>query len=103
MFANWEYWATLLKTINIEYVIAYLIIINLFTALLYKMDKRAAINRSWRIPESTLHLAMFAGGTLGALYGQKKIRHKNRKRSFKTIFTMLLIIQCIAVAYIAYV
>ncbi len=53
---------------------------------LYFIDKRKAINGSWRVPEKRLHLLEFIGGWPGALIAQQTLRHKTRKLSFQFIF-----------------
>ncbi len=74
-------------------LILHLIFINFVTFMAYASDKKAARNRSWRIPERTMHAFMFVGGTLGAIAGQKLLRHKTRKKNFRLKFWFLLIVQ----------
>ncbi|SBS34766.1 hypothetical protein MAQ5080_02968 [Marinomonas aquimarina] len=51
---------------------------------LYWLDKRKAIKRNKeRIPERILHLGALLGGGLGALYGQRRYRHKTQKPLFQ--------------------
>lgn len=52
----------------------------------YAKDKRAAINGNWRVPEKTLHILSVAGGWLGALIAQDKLRHKTQKQPFRAIY-----------------
>ena len=60
---------------------AYLII-SLITILAYAKDKYSAQSNRWRTPESTLHLLSLIGGWPGALFAQKKLRHKTSKSEF---------------------
>ena len=60
---------------------AYLII-SLITVLAYAKDKYSAQNNRWRTPESTLHVFSLIGGWPGALFAQKKLRHKTSKSEF---------------------
>lgn len=71
----------------------YLVAINLLTYVLYWQDKRAAIRGAWRIPESTLLMSGLAGGTLGAFFAQRQLRHKTRKGSFQFKFWAVTAIQ----------
>jgi uncharacterized membrane protein YsdA (DUF1294 family) len=71
----------------------YLVAINLLTYVLYWQDKRAAINGSWRISEGTLLLSGLAGGTFGAFFAQRQLRHKNRKATFQFKFWAVTAIQ----------
>ena len=57
--------------------LAYLLSINAVTACLFLYDKVAAgSDGSGRVPEATLHLAAFAGGTPAALAASQYLRHK---------------------------
>lgn len=79
----------------------YLIGINIGTFALFGLDKYFAVNKMWRISEGTLVSAAIFGGSLGALVGQKYFRHKTK--SFKGIFSVLIIIQIIGTTlYLVY-
>jgi len=71
----------------------YLGAINALTFLLYWHDKSAARRNARRIPEATLLLAGFLGGTPAALLAQRSLRHKNRKRSFQLKFWAITAVQ----------
>jgi uncharacterized membrane protein YsdA (DUF1294 family) len=71
----------------------YLLLINAITFVAYWLDKRAAINGQWRIPEASLLMLGFAGGTPAALAAQQKLRHKTRKGSFQFKFWALTLVQ----------
>lgn len=47
----------------------------------------------FRIPENTLLILGFLGGTLGAIIGQQLFRHKTTKKSFQMSFWFITIIQ----------
>jgi uncharacterized membrane protein YsdA (DUF1294 family) len=79
------------------HIALYLIFINCVTFLMYRLDKQAAIDKSWRIPESTLHMAVLIGGTFGAIVGQKKYRHKTKKTQFQIVFRSLVLLQLIVI------
>lgn len=70
-----------------------LLAVNLLTFLLYALDKRAARRGGWRVPEATLLLLGFLGGTPAALLAQQVLRHKNRKRRFQWRFWGLTLLQ----------
>lgn len=67
--------------------------INLITFLAYWVDKRAARQGAWRIPEKNLHQLEMLGGWSGALLGQKILRHKNKKKSYQAEFWFVIIMQ----------
>ena len=75
------------------HLILYLLAINFATFGLYWLDKRAARNGDWRIPEYILLLGGFLGGTLAAVAAQQRLRHKTRKGSFQFKFWALTAIQ----------
>jgi len=62
------------------------VVLSLSSFLLYGIDKAAAKQGRWRIPEVTLHLVALAGGWPGALAAQRVFRHKTRKQSFRAVF-----------------
>ncbi|HEY6870674.1 MAG TPA: DUF1294 domain-containing protein [Novosphingobium sp.] len=60
-----------------------LLALNLFTLLLFALDKsRAARRTAPRIPERTLLFLAALGGTPGAYAGRRWFRHKTRKQPF---------------------
>ena len=79
-------------------VYAYLGGVNLATVVFYGYDKRQAGAGGLRVPEVVLHAAALLGGSPGALAGQMLFRHKTRKRRFKTVFAVIVVVQ-IAAAY----
>ncbi|MBT2622218.1 MULTISPECIES: DUF1294 domain-containing protein [Chryseobacterium] len=75
-----------------------LLIINLFSFAVFGFDKRRAIKHQRRIPENTLLISVFLGGTIGAILGMLIFRHKISKKSFLLKFGLILLIQ-IALIY----
>ena len=61
-----------------------------FTA--YYRDKRKAIRRQWRTPESTLHLLELLGGWPGGLLAQRVLRHKIKKVSYQVSFWLIVLL-----------
>lgn len=61
---------------------------------LYGIDKSAALNNQWRIPEATLHFMGLAGGWPGALFAQAAFRHKTSKASFQAVFWLTVMVNC---------
>ncbi|GAC21089.1 DUF1294 domain-containing protein [Paraglaciecola arctica] len=60
----------------------------------YAFDKAKAQRGVWRIQESTLHLFALLGGWPRAAVAQQLLRHKSKKREFRTVFwgTVIIII-----------
>ena len=74
-------------------IIIYLIITNLIAFILYGLDKYKAIKNAWRIPESLLLTISFLGGSIGAILGMIIFRHKTKKKSFRIMIPLIIIIQ----------
>ena len=79
------------------FLVFHVISINLTTIVAYFVDKRAATRHAWRVPENTLHVLEFLGGWLGALIAQKIFHHKTKKKSFRNIFWLMVILEFFAV------
>jgi uncharacterized membrane protein YsdA (DUF1294 family) len=60
----------------------YLACINGLSALIFSIDKNAAIRGRRRIPERTLHLLEILGGVFVNLVFMYTLHHKNRKFSY---------------------
>lgn len=71
----------------------YLIMINIFTFLLYAEDKKRASHGQWRIAESTLLLLALVGGAPGAYASMQIFRHKTRKWKFRIGIPAMILIQ----------
>ena len=75
-------------------ILALYIIASLLTFIIYAVDKTAAKQGAWRIPEGNLHLLSLAGGWPGALVAQQKLRHKSTKQSFRSVFWVTVLLNC---------
>jgi len=74
-------------------VLAWLLVINLWTMLCFRQDKRRAIAGARRIPEADLLWLAFFGGTPGAFAARQLFRHKTRKQPFSTWLMLIAAIQ----------
>lgn len=72
-------------------MLPFYVVVNIFTYIIYAIDKSASQNGSWRTPENTLHLLALAGGWSGAIIAQKRLRHKSKKQSFRITFWLTVI------------
>lgn len=68
------------------YLVAYYLIVNAVTVVMYAHDKRAAIRSLRRVPELRLHLLSLAGGWPAGLLAQRILRHKTAKIRFAFVF-----------------
>ena len=76
-------------------LLCYLILVNAVLFLLMLIDKRKAVRHRWRIPEATLFLLAFLGGSLGGTLGMYLFRHKTRHPKFAIGFPVLLAVQTV--------
>lgn len=71
----------------------HLVSINIVTFILYAWDKRAAINKTWRVPERMLFAYTLAGGSPMAMAARLIFRHKTSKITFRSRFIMIVVLQ----------
>jgi uncharacterized membrane protein YsdA (DUF1294 family) len=73
-------------------------LVNLWTFMLFGLDKIRAEAGSWRVSEGTLLTWAFLGGTIGAYAGRAIFRHKTRKQPFSSHLHQTAILQLIMLA-----
>lgn len=91
---------TLQEIFSLQNILIYLVIINILGFLIMFIDKRKAEKGRWRIPEKTLFIVAFIGGSIGTIAGMYTFRHKTQKLKFTLGFPAILIIQIIIAVYI---
>lgn len=79
--------------INPAIIVSLAIIINVWTFMLFGIDKIKAENKSWRISEGSLLFWALVGGTPGAYAGRAVFRHKTRKQPFSDVLHGIAILQ----------
>ena len=82
------------------FFILYIFIINIISFILMGIDKRAAKNNMYRIPEKVFFTLSIFLGSLGTYIGMYKFRHKTKHLSFKILIPILLIVNIICIYYI---
>lgn len=87
--------ATLLTPTN---ALAAFALVNLWTFMLFGLDKIRAEEGGWRVSEGTLLFWAFLGGTIGAYAGRAVFRHKTRKQPFSSNLHQTAFIHVIAAA-----
>ncbi|MCE7026358.1 DUF1294 domain-containing protein [Jiella avicenniae] len=80
---------------------AYLVAINCAAYLAFLFDKRRARQGGWRISEQRLLSLALMGGSVGAIAGQKLLRHKTNKEPFRTQLLLIAVLHGIIVVAIA--
>lgn len=83
-------------------ILIYLLIINFIGFCAMFLDKRKAKKGKWRIPEKTLFLFAFLGGSLGTTLGMRMFRHKTKHWYFKFGMPLILIVQIGLFVYFHY-
>lgn len=76
-----------------NYLLVYLLIINLIAFFMMGVDKRRAVRAQRRIPEKTLFGAALLGGGAGGILGMYAFRHKTRHRSFTLGFPAIFLLE----------
>lgn len=79
----------------------YLLGINLFEFFIMYTDKKRAVRKKWRVPESDLLFIGMIGGGIGGLFAQQLFRHKTKKLSFYFTFIFGTLVS-IAIIYFSY-
>jgi uncharacterized membrane protein YsdA (DUF1294 family) len=88
--------------LNLGWLWAYLLGINVATIVLYWYDKSVAGGTTTRVPERVLHGAELFGGTPAGFVGQRLFHHKNRKGSYQLQFWLIVLVQVIVVFLLWY-
>ena len=75
---------------------------NVTTFFAYGIDKYAAIKGAgikgaWRVRENDLHMMEFLGGWMGAWLAQKVFHHKTSKKSFQSMYKLMIVMEFAAV------
>ncbi len=73
-------------------------LVNIWTFMLFGLDKIRAEQGTWRVSEGTLLAWAFVGGTIGAYTGRAVFRHKTRKQPFSNSLRQMAIFQVFAAA-----
>ncbi|UZJ46010.1 DUF1294 domain-containing protein [Marinimicrobium sp. C6131] len=74
--------------------------LSLAAYTLYAKDKTAAQTYGWRVSERTLHTVALLGGWPGAMIAQKRLRHKTKKASFRTVFWLTVLVNSAGIAWL---
>ena len=77
-------------------ILYYLIAVNIVGFIAMFADKRKAKKHMRRIPEKTLFLLAFIGGSIGSILGMYIFRHKTKHMSFVIGMPAILIVQLVA-------
>jgi peptide-methionine (R)-S-oxide reductase len=85
----------------LEYFAVITVFMSVITFVAFYRDKRRAVKDRARTPEKTLHLLELLGGWPGALLGQRLLRHKSRKMSYRIVLGVITLLHISAWVYLA--
>ena len=74
------------------------LVINLFSLILYGLDKYKAKKNQWRISELTLIIFAFIA-PFGAFIGMQLFKHKTQKWKFKLLIPLFILLQIALLIY----
>ena len=86
----------LANLLSLPHIIGAFALINIWTFMLFGLDKIRAEEGSWRISEGALLAWAFFGGSVGAYAGRAIFRHKTRKQPFSSHLHQTAIIHAFA-------
>ena len=88
--------------IVIGIIAGYLTVMNLIGFAIMGIDKKRAVKKLWRIPESTLFIIALIGGSIGSIIGMYFFHHKTRHWYFVYGMPAILFAQIAAVIVLIY-
>lgn len=83
-----------------EWILIYLVIVNIVGFLAMGIDKAKAKADAWRIPEKTLLGIALIGGGAGVWAGMETFRHKTKHWYFKYGVPAIFLVELLAFLYI---
>jgi len=78
------------KLLDWRLLAGYLILVSGLSYWTMASDKKKALSKDWRIPESQLHILEIIGGWPGSFLAQCRFRHKNRKLRYQLPFWVIV-------------
>ncbi len=82
---------------SFDLIILYAVAVNVASLIMMGVDKRRAIKRAWRIPESTLFVLAIIGGSIGSIIGMHLFHHKTRHWYFLYGMPVILALQIVLI------
>lgn len=86
-----------------SFFVGYALLVNILAYAMYALDKKYAKKRQWRIPEATLLLIAWLGGSVGAFLAMHILRHKTKHAKFTVTVPLVMLLQIVLVAGCLYV
>ena len=76
-----------------DFLLVYIILISVVSAMACIIDKLSAVNGGWRIRERTLLLLCLLGGSVMMFIVMRIIRHKTRHNKFMLGIPLIILLQ----------
>jgi len=83
-----------------NFLLLFIVVINLITYWCYAQDKEAAQQGHRRIAEQSLHILAFLGGWPTAWLAQQRLRHKTQKQAFVKIYHLTILFNILLVLWL---
>lgn len=81
-------------------IFVYILGVNILSYLIYKIDKRRAREKKFRIPEKVLLFFSIMGGSVGSLMSMVINKHKLAKKQFYIFVPFLIILHSFLLLYL---
>ena len=91
------------EIVDLNYLLLYLLAVNIIGFLAMGIDKFKAKKGYWRIPEGTLMTICLIGGGIGTIAGMYTFRHKTKKLKFTIGMPTIVIAEIILVIYLLFI
>ncbi len=86
-----------------NYLLDYILALNIITFFAFGIDKYKATHHRSRIPNATLLGLSLLGGSIGGLFGMYLFRHKTKKKYYTLTVPVFLVVQVVVVLlYVSY-
>jgi len=78
-----------------DFLLGYLLLLNIISLIIMFHDKNNAKNHKWRVSEATLLTISFLGGSIGILMGMYIFRHKTNHLKFTLGVPFILLLNLV--------
>ena len=87
---------------SFDFIILYVAAVNVISFIVMGVDKRRAVKRAFRVPESTLFVLAITGGSIGSIAGMHLFHHKTRHWYFLYGMPVILALQIILILAVVF-
>ena len=87
---------------SFDFIILYVAAVNAISFIVMGVDKRRAVKRAFRVPESTLFVLAIIGGSIGSIAGMHLFHHKTRHWYFLYGMPVILALQIILILAVVF-